>query len=106
MFGKEYSPISARFLRDEQSRVLRENRERREASGLTLREQRDQEYAQLQEEDRETAVEVEVEESSVVVPSSEPAPADPLGHLQVARLAFAVAVVLVLYLIWIRRKRA
>ena len=45
-----------------------------------------------------------VEESSVVVPSSEPAPADPLGHLQVARLGFAAAVVLVLYWLWIRRR--
>ena len=50
----------------------------------------------------------QLEELAVeVVPTApEPAPADPLGHLQVARLAFAVAVVLVLYLIWIRRKRA
>ena len=35
---------------------------------------------------------------------SEPVPADPLGHLQAARLGFAAAVVLVLYWLWIRRR--
>lgn len=106
MFGKEYSPLSARLLRDEQSRVLRENRERREASGLTLREQRDQEYAQLLEEGRETEAEVGAVESSEGVPPPEPVQPDPLGHLRAARLGFAAVVVLVIYWLWIRRKRA
>lgn len=108
MFGKEYSPISARMLRDDQSRVLRENRERREASGLTLREQRAQEYAQQLEEEREASADAEVEavESSEVLPPPEPVSSDPLGHLRAARLGFAAVVVLVIYWLWIRRQRA
>lgn len=31
---------------------------------------------------------------------------DPLGHLRAARLGFAAVVVLVIYWLWIRRKRA
>ena len=46
------------------------------------------------------------EEPSVVVPSPEPVPSDPLGHLRAARLGFAAVVVLVIYWLWIRRKRA
>ena len=34
-----------------------------------------------------------------------PPPPDPLTHLQTARLGFAAAVVLVLYLLWIRERR-
>ena len=45
-------------------------------------------------------------ESSEVVPPPEPAPPDPLGHLQTARLGFALAAVLVCYWIWMRRRRA
>ena len=48
-----------------------------------------------------------LEESSVVVPPPEsPDTSDPLGRLQTARLGFAAVVVLVIYWLWIRRKRA
>ena len=45
-------------------------------------------------------------ETSEGVPPPEPVPPDPLGHLRAARLGFAAVVVLVIYWLWIRRKRA
>lgn len=46
------------------------------------------------------------ETTSEGVPPPEPVPPDPLGHLRAARLGFAAVVVLVIYWLWIRRKRA
>ena len=43
--------------------------------------------------------------AEVAVPPDGPAPADPLEHLQTARVAFAAVIVLVIYWLWIRRKR-
>ena len=44
--------------------------------------------------------------AAMAVQPAEAAPADPLGWLQTARLGFAAAAVLVIYWLWIRRKRA
>ena len=43
---------------------------------------------------------------SMTVQPSRSAASDPVGHLRAARLGFAAVVVLVLYWLWIRRKRA
>ena len=45
------------------------------------------------------------EVSTATTTSTFTPPPDPVGHLQTARLGFAAAVVLVLYLLWIRERR-
>ena len=43
--------------------------------------------------------------STTTTPDCDSPRPDPLGHLQTARLGFAAAVILVIYWLWIRRKR-
>lgn len=42
--------------------------------------------------------------STTTTPDRDSSPPDPLGHLQTARIGFALAAILVLYLLWGRRR--
>lgn len=44
--------------------------------------------------------------ATTAVPDRDAPRPDPVGHLRAARLGFAAAVILVIYWLWIRRKRA
>lgn len=107
MFGKEYSEGRAMALKREQKRVLKDNAVKRREAGLTLHEQRKQEGRLAAEEHTQAETgSLAVQQAAVeTVPVKAEPPADPEAFAGNARLGFAVAAVLVLFLLWLKVRK-
>ena len=116
MFDSSFSETGAKNLKRDQLRTLQRNSAARRAGGATLKEQRRQEGRLIAASRGDAAPPVAGElalagrdgsaAAHELAPGRErPPEADPADALRAARLGFAAAVVLVLFLLWVRQRR-
>ncbi|MCR5751366.1 MAG: hypothetical protein K6G91_05340 [Kiritimatiellae bacterium] len=108
MFDASYSRAGAESLRRQQTSALKANRAEREAAGITLRQQREQERQLALDRAAEEAKE-QAQSGALAVEAHEvqpeTAPVDTEASARHMRLGIAAVVVVVCLILWIKQRK-